>query len=178
MGFRSPQYTKIITMKIKIKKLNEMASIPTYATLGSAGMDLTATEREYIAVDEEADFIEYKTGLALEIPEGFVGLIFPRSSNSKKNLTLCNSVGVIDSDYRGEIRLRYEINVPYDEFLGFMGDQVHVYDEQAGDLYPQVYEVGDKIGQLVILPYPKIYFEEDELLITSRGEGGFGHTGK
>ena len=86
-------------MKVKIKRLNENAVIPAYAHVTDAGLDLTATSKNI----EGNRVIIYGTGLAVEIPEGYVGLIFPRSSNSKKNLLLTNSVGVIDSGYRGEI---------------------------------------------------------------------------
>ena len=136
-------------MKIKIKKLVPEAVIPEYATPGAAGMDLTAVTR-----DEVDDIVTYGTGLAMEIPEGYVGLIFPRSSNYKFDCVLTNSVGVIDSDYRGEIKFKFF---------------------KIGE---NVYKVGDRLGQIVIVPYPKIEFEEVESLSeTSRGGGGFGHTG-
>jgi dUTP pyrophosphatase len=90
-------------MLVNIKKLVPEAVLPLYAKVGDAGMDLVATSVDY----SNEYYIEYGTGLAVEIPEGYVGLIFPRSSNSKKDLQLCNSVGVIDSGYRGEIKLRY-----------------------------------------------------------------------
>ena len=136
-------------MKIKIKKLVPEAVIPAYATLGAAGMDLTA-----VTVEETDDVVTYGTGLAMEIPEGYVGLIFPRSSNYKYDCVLANSVGVIDSDYRGEIKFKFF---------------------KIGE---NVYKVGDRVGQIVIAPYPKIEFEEVERLgETSRGSGGFGSTG-
>ena len=81
------------TLKVKIKKLNENAVIPTYAKYGDAGMDLVATSKYY---DDNGNIV-YGTGLAFEIPKGYVGLLFPRSSNSKQQLLLSNSVGVIDS---------------------------------------------------------------------------------
>lgn len=143
-------------LKVKIKKLHPKSVIPQYAKPGDAGMDLTATEVEY-----EKEYVSYKTGLAFEIPEGFVGLLFPRSSNSKKQLLLCNSVGVIDSGYRGEVELRFKLSGN-----GMLPEGIR-----------NIYSVGDKIGQLIILPYPDVQFiETDELSSTERGEGGFGST--
>lgn len=137
-------------MQVKIKKLHDLVEIPTYAKEGDAGMDLTAVR---IEKDAYGNAVIY-TGLAVEIPEGFVGLIFPRSSISKYDMHLRNSVGVIDSGYRGEIMLKFS----------FLED---------GNLY----QMGDKIAQLIIMPYPQITFEEvEELSETERGEGGFGST--
>jgi len=147
-----------LLMQIKIKKLHENAIFPSYAKPGDAGMDLYAVDLEYTD-----NYVEYKTGLAVEIPEGYVGLIFPRSSNSKKDLLLCNSTAVIDSGYRGELLLRYKI----------------VYNNHSDvSPYPVVYKIGDACGQLMIIPYPKVQFvEAAELSDTERGEGGFGSTG-
>ena len=89
-------------MKVKIKKLNEDAVIPKYSKSGDAGLDLTAISKIY----DEFGNVEYDTGLAFEIPENYVGLIFPRSSNCKKDLLLSNSVGVIDSNYRGSVKIK------------------------------------------------------------------------
>ncbi len=137
-------------MKVKIKKLNEKAIIPKYSKIGDAGVDLIAVSKK------ECDkFIEYGTGLAFEISEGYVGLIFPRSSVSNKDLLQCNSVGVLDSGYRGELLVRFK---------------------KFGE---DVYGVGDKIAQLIIIPYPKIEFEEvSKLSESERGIGGFGSSGK
>lgn len=141
-------------MNVKVKKLNSYATIPSYAKAGDAGMDLTALTVE---VNPDYQFIEYDTGLAFEIPEGYVGLIFPRSSISKTNLSLCNAVGVIDSSYRGPVKLRFNID-----------ENKHTVE----------YAPGDKVGQLVIIPYPQITLEEvSELSSTDRGSGGFGSTG-
>lgn len=140
-------------MKVKIKKLHQDAVIPVYAKPGDAGLDLTAISESW---NEDNSMVTYDTGLAVEIPEGHVGLLFPRSSVSKTTLNLANSVGVIDSGYRGSIMLKFR------------------YLEE-GD----VYDVGDRVGQLLILPYPAIEFEEvEELSSTERGEGGFGSTGR
>lgn len=139
---------------VKIKKLHLDAVIPSYAKAGDAGMDLTAISREKDANGN----ITYGTGLAIEIPEGFVGLIFPRSSNSKKDMYLTNHVGVIDSGYRGEIMFKFR---PIPSLVG-----------------ANIYDVGERVGQLLILPYPGIIFDEvTELSDTERGEGGFGSTG-
>lgn len=142
----------LTSMKIKIKRLSEKAVIPTYAKEGDAGMDLVATSKEY---DKNGNVV-YSTSLAFEIPKGFVGLLFPRSSNSKKDLLLSNSVGVIDSGYRGEVMMKFKKTL----------------------LYSQEYNIGDRIGQLIILPYPTIEFEEvEELSTTERGSGGYGSSG-
>jgi dUTP pyrophosphatase len=141
-------------MQVKIKKLTDYATIPSYAKNGDAGMDLTAITKVDISTSKE-DFIEYGTGLAIEIPEGYVGLIYPRSSISKYGLMLANSVGVIDSGYRGEIILRFK--------------------KTCG--LAKSYNIDDKIGQLVIIPYPLIQLKEvNELSDTERGNGGFGST--
>ena len=142
------------TLKVKIKKLNENAVIPTYAKDGDAGMDLVATSKSF---DEDANIV-YGTGLAFEIPKGFVGLLFPRSSNAKKDLLLSNSVGVLDSGYRGEVMFKFKFsNCDYSE---------------------NTYEIGERIGQIIILPHPQIEFEEaEELSETERGNGGYGSTG-
>lgn len=146
-------------MKVKIKKLHENAVIPTYAKDGDAGMDLTAISKK---TENEANTV-YGTGLAFEIPKGYVGLLFPRSSNSKKDLLLSNSVGVLDSGYRGEVLFKFKSTIS-DEFNYYEGDE---------------YEVGDRIGQIIILPYPRIEFEEvEELSETERGTGGYGSSGK
>lgn len=143
-------------MKIKIKKLVENAVLPTYAKSGDAGLDLTATSWN---LDDYGNFV-YHTGLAIEIPEGYVGLVFPRSSVSKKKLFLTNAVGVIDSGYRGEITAKFK--------------KLDLKNEKSS-----FYEVGERIAQLIILPYPQIEFEEvKELTKTERGTGGYGSSGK
>lgn len=150
-------------MQVKIKKLQEDAVIPSYATAGDAGMDLVAVNA---LIAENGEYVEYGTGLSIEIPEGYVGLLFPRSSISNTSLTLANSVGVIDSGYRGEIRLR------------FKDSQLAKVDEKWFAGYTS-YELFNKVGQLIILPYPQIEFVETEELVESeRGEEGFGSTGK
>lgn len=138
-------------MIVKIKKLHKDAVVPSYAKHGDAGLDLTAVTEIW---NEDNSMVTYGTGLAIEIPEGYVGLLFPRSSVCKTSLNLSNSVGVIDSGYRGEIMLKYR------------------YLEEG-----MVYDLNDRVGQLIIIPYPAIKFEEvEELEETARGEGGFGST--
>lgn len=147
-------------MEVKIKKLNDKAVIPTYAHSTDAGLDLTAISYEY---KEEYDCDVYGTGLAIEIPEGYVGLIFPRSSNRKTNSYLTNSVGVIDSGYRGEIMISFK-----NRDVSFFTDK-HI----------RPYNVGDRVAQLIIIPYPSIKLVEvNELSDSERGEGGHGSTGK
>ena len=154
-------------MKVRIKKLNPTATVPTYAKSGDAGMDLVATS----IISDTPEQITYGMGIALEIPEGFVGLIFPRSSIRKTGLQLSNSVGVIDSGYRGELQAT---------FNKVFGSE-RMYDEmKVKEIQPnEYYKVGDRIAQIMIIPYPPIEFvEADELSNTERGEGGFGSTGK
>ena len=145
-------------MKVNVKKLDSNAVVPTYAKHGDAGMDLTATSKWY----DESGNVCYGTGLAFEIPNGFVGLLFPRSSNTKKDLILGNSVGVTDSGYRGEVVLKFRPVMPLERDIEFG---------------PREYEIGDRIGQIVIIPVPQIEFNVvDELSTTDRGVGGFGST--
>lgn len=145
-------------LNVNIKKLSDKAILPSYSKVGDAGMDLTATSKEY---DHDGN-ICYGTSLAFEIPEGFVGLLFPRSSLSKKDLSLANHVGVIDSGYRGEVSFKFKPT------CGF------IENEEGHD-----YSIGERVGQIIILPYPQINFiEADELSSTERGEGGYGSTGK
>ena len=141
-------------MKVKIKKTHSDSVIPSYAKTGDAGMDLVATT----IISEEVFQITYGLGLAIEIPKGFVGLVFPRSSIRKYDLSLTNSVGVIDSGYRGELQATFR--------------------KERG-VVSKKYGVGDKVCQIMIIPYPPINFVEvNELSTTERGEGGFGSTGK
>ena len=174
-------------MKIKIKKLHPDAVIPNYSKLGDAGQDLVCVSRHF---DADGNAV-YGTGLAFEIPEGYVGLIFPRSSNAKKDLMLTNSVGVVDSGYRGEVMFKFKP-------AAFFADDAYATPGTVGDVsyrfdytilpkgYKQdhaygcsLYEVGDRVGQIIIMPYPQVTFQEvSELSSTDRGVGGFGSTGK
>ena len=151
-------------LEVKIKKLDEKAVIPTYVHSGDCGLDLTAISAEYVVESVGTNIcdivgIKYRTGIAIEIPDGYVGLIFPRSSIYQKNLTLPNSVGVIDSGYRGEIQF--------------------IFDKRSEEQsHRNIYNVGDRIGQLVIVPCPQIELvETDELSETERGTDGFGSSG-
>ena len=142
---------------VHVKKLDEKAVIPHYAKMGDAGLDLVATKLD---IPSSGKYIQYHTGLAFEIPEGFVGLLFSRSSVSKKDLMLKNAVGVIDSGYRGEVCLRFQVT-------------------GLNRLGKDIYKVGDKIGQIIIMPIPTIKLVEvDVLPDTERGEGGFGSSGE
>ena len=139
-------------LKLRMKKLVPEAVVPAYAKPGDAGLDLTATSVKF---DEATRKLKVGFGLAMEIPFGYVGLLFPRSSVHKTGLVMSNCVGVIDSGYRGEVC------------------SVFYVPEGA-----QPYAVGDRCAQLIVLPYPQIQTEEaSELSETARGTGGFGSTG-
>lgn len=142
-------------MNIKIKKLHENAVIPSYAKDGDCGLDLTAINIS--TVDKgNYGYVEYDTGISVEIPEGYVGLVYPRSSISNSGLILTNSVGVIDQNYRGSIKCRFKA-IPN----------------------TSIYSVGDRVAQLIIQPMVKVQFElVEELSETNRGDLGFGSTGK
>lgn len=144
-------------MKINFKKLNERAVAPTYGSAGSAGGDLYCAEENDVVIPAgETAFIG--TGIAVEIPLGYVGLVYARSGLAcKRGLAPANKVGVIDSDYRGEIKVA-----------------LHNHGKEA-----QTVAKGERIAQLVIAPYLFAEYEEkDELSDTVRGEGGFGSTGR
>lgn len=144
-------------MKVKVKKLVDSAVIPSYAHPGEdAGLDLTAVSISY---NKQYDYYEYHTGLAFEIPKGYVGLIYPRSSNRKTDCYLTNSTGVIDCGYRGEVLVCFK-------------------DRSMSHAIQPPYNVGDRIAQLIIMPYPQIELvESKELSETSRGEAGHGSSG-
>lgn len=158
-------------MEVLIKKMEPYAVIPTYAHDDDAGLDLTAIRVE----KDKYGNIVYHTGLAFGIPKGYVGLLFPRSSNAKTDLRLTNCVGVIDSGYIGEVTMKFRPEAKafswvkkLQRFLGF-----NIDDE------PKVYEVWDRIGQLIIMPYPKIELvQTNELSETARGTGSYGSSGR
>lgn len=139
---------------VKVKKLDPNAVIPSYSKVGDAGMDLTITN-----IKENTSFsITYGFGIAMEIPKGFVGLVFPRSSVRNQDLILSNCVGVIDSGYRGEIQATFKKTQGLDGIS---------------------YNNGERGAQIIILPYPTVYMTEvPELSDSERGTGGFGSTGK
>ena len=151
-------------MEVKIKKLYEDSILPTKAHTTDAGYDLYAHSKSY---DDDGNVV-YGSGVAMEIPQGYVGLVFPRSSNAKKDLILSNSVGVIDSGYRGEISFKFKpSNVIEKPDLAYMPESISKY------------EIGERIGQIIIMPYPEIEFVEvDELSDSERGDGGYGSSGK
>jgi dUTP pyrophosphatase len=140
-------------LKVKVKKLDPNAVIPTYSKDGDAGMDLTITRE----IENTSFSVSYGFGIAMEIPKGYVGLVFPRSSVRNQDLILSNCVGVIDSGYRGELQATFK---------------------KTNGLDSLKYKVGERGAQIVILPYPKVSMvESDELSDTERGDGGFGSTG-
>ena len=143
-------------MTIKFKKLDPRAVAPVRAHNSDAGFDLTAT-RITTELNECGQLIlVYHTDLAFEIPEGYFGLVVPRSSVFKKSLSLTNCAGVIDAGYRGEVMGKFRTTT---------------------DVVPAVYKEGERFAQLVILPIPEVEFEEvDELSNTDRGQGGYGST--
>lgn len=137
-------------LDVRVKKLHKDAIIPSYSKDGDAGLDLTAISKVKLGNHK----VKYGFGLAFEIPKGHVGYVFPRSSIYKKNTFLTNSVGVIDSGYRGEVSA--------------------IFEEGYGDIY----EIGDRIAQLIIMPIPTInLISVKELQSSERGIGGFGSTG-
>jgi dUTP pyrophosphatase len=141
-------------MKVRYKKLSEEAVTPRYSREGDAGLDLVAIDQKIIIAKGKVQHM-YSTGIALEIPHGYVGLIFPRSSICNKGERLSNCVGVIDSNYRGEITFVFDVIDPTSS-----------------------YKIGDRIGQIIIMPYPEIELEESDVLSDSnRGEEGFGSSG-
>lgn len=139
-------------MEIKIKRTQQGAVLPTKAHTTDAGFDLYAASKKY----DDVGNVVYGTGVAVEIPRGYVGLVFPRSSIARTSLTLSNSVGVIDSGYRGEIMAKFRISK--------IGTE---------------YQRGERVAQLIIMPYPEIEFVEvEELSDSDRGIGGYGSSGK
>ena len=141
-------------MELKFKKLNEKAVLPTRAHSTDAGLDLT-TYGFTQEVDASGKLVlVYHTGLAVEIPEGYMGLLFMRSSVANKSLTLTNAVGVVDSGYRGELMGKFKVTT---------------------DSIPTVYQEGERVMQLIVLPYPKMEpIFADELSDGDRGENGYG----
>lgn len=175
-------------MKLEIKLLNELAKVPTRAHQYDAGLDLYATSVDLgplfsdYTVEYEQEiwkhkYVEYGTGIAVNIPRGYVGLIFPRSSVSKTNLTLANAVGVIDSGYTGEIRFRFRDPGAVTK----VSVRTSLPTEYTSDTN---YKVGDAIGQLVVVPIelPEVsivseFSNMDALQANGRLEGSYGSTG-
>ena len=139
-------------MEVKVKKLVPQAVLPKKAHKEDAGYDLVATSVGY----EDGCWVCH-TGLAFEIPVGYMGLVFPRSSIVNKDISMANAVGVIDSNYRGEVTGRFRL---------------------AGALELPKYSAGERFAQMIIMPYPEVEFlESDELSETDRGAGGYGSSG-
>lgn len=154
-------------MKVRIKQLHDQAKMPFKKHEADAGFDLYATTKSY----EQGNLV-YGTGLAFEIPEGFVGLVFPRSSIANKTISLTNSVGVIDAHYRGEVFFKFKPTLK----ASTVGE--HEIGFAVNSLIPDSYKVGERIGQLIIMPIPSVKFEfAEELTNTERGTGGYGSTG-
>lgn len=156
---RTEQLMTPVSIDLKIQRLHPSAVIPTKANTGDAGLDLVCVESNGNSQEAiESGIITYSTGIAVEIPEGYVGLLFPRSSIYKTDLRQCNAVGVIDSGYRGEIMVKYDLT------------PIHGYGN--------IYDIGDKIAQLVIMPIPTVNITVvDYLGESERGQGGFGSSG-
>ena len=143
-------------MKIRFKKIHPQARDPERAHNDDAGFDLRALSQEWSVHESEGLYTELNTGIAFEIPKGYVGLLFPRSSISKTNHMLRNSVGVVDSGYRGAVKFRF-----------------------TNDVGRNAYKIGDKIGQIVFLELPEIHLELSEnLAMSKRDLSGFGSSGK
>lgn len=142
-------------MKLKIKLTDSKAVMPTKGSSGAAGFDLTAISEKFIQ-ELSGPIWEYETGVAFEIPKGYVGLLFPRSSVYKTSLNLSNAVGVIDEDFRGPVKFKFRLIPP-----------------------GKKYNVGDRIGQIVFVPILEVELEKvDELSETERGTNGFGSSGQ
>lgn len=146
-----------MTMQVKIKKLDERAKLPTYGTEYSAGADLYSMEGDTVTLKPH-ETVMVHLGFAIEIPEGYAGLVFARSGlASKRGIAPANKVGVVDSDYRGEC-------------------MVALHNHTDSEV---IVEGGERIAQLVIVPFLKAEYElAEELSDTQRGAGGFGSTGK
>lgn len=146
-----------VKVKVNVKKLSETAHLPTYGSAGAAGADLYALTDKDVSI-APGETMTVHTGVALEIPDGYVGLVFARSGlASKRGLAPANKVGVIDSDYRGEIMVA-----------------LHNHSDMPQTLIP-----GERVAQIAVMPCCQAIFEVvDSLEDTERGEGGFGSTGR
>lgn len=147
-------------LKVKVRRLHPDAVLPSKAHPTDAGFDLTCIgDLEY----DDCGNLVYRTGLSFEIPEGYAGFIFPRSSVAKKDLILTNCVGIIDSGFRGEVLAKFKPLIP----ITSAHDAIYAYRK------------GERFAQMVILPYPEVVFDEvDNLAESDRGEGGYGSSGK
>lgn len=186
-----------VKLEVFFKKLDERAVVPAYAHDGDVGMDMTAIDVEY---DKDGDFYIYHTGLAFESPKHYGILMFPRSSNRKTDAYLCNHVGVADSAiYRGEILFCFKNRTSLRQIalesrmVSFWNsieegksveeatkESVKAWSDAFKDpLLFAPYKVGDRIGQMVVIPYPNVkLIEKEQLSETDRGDGAFGSTDK
>ena len=162
-------------MEIRYKKLVPEAKAPFRKYEDDAGYDLFAVSK--IETDK---YVEYGTGIAIEIPKYYVGLVFPRSSVTEKDLMLKNCVGIIDAQYRGEIRCRFfdtEKRKDYIEIIEIIENDT-INKIHPPYLKKNIYEVGERVAQLIIIPIPPVeLIESDELSKTERGTSGFGSSG-
>ena len=149
-----------MSIKVKFKFVHPDAKAPFKANPTDAGWDLSCIADP--DVDDDGNFV-YHTGLALEIPEGHVGLLFPRSSIAKKDMLLSNAVGVVDCHYRGEVLAKFKTMLPFNS----QHESINIYGK------------GERICQLIVIPIPEVEMEEALVLSsTDRGEGGYGSSGK
>lgn len=141
-------------LTLKVKKIHEKAVLPTKAHSTDAGLDITCIDITTEVGEDAVITLVYHSGIAIEIPEGYVGLLFMRSSISKKSISLTNAVGVIDSGYTGEVMGKFKVNTTS---------------------IPAIYKPGEKFAQLIIMPIPTVNLEwAEELAESERGEGGYG----
>lgn len=159
-------------VNIKIKKLAENAVVPKYSCDGDACFDLVATS---INVDYEKNIVTFGTGISMQIPKGYAGKIYPRSSIYKTSHWMRNCVGIIDSGYRGEIFIKMSFGLKVEQSkktkdqLGYCS-MVKMIDS---------YKIGDRVAQMMIVENPRVTFTlVDSLEKSERGEGGFGSTGQ
>jgi dUTP pyrophosphatase len=157
-------------VNVNFVKLDVAATVPVKAHVSDVGFDLSA-----VTAEEHENYIEYGTGVSIQLPKGYYALLMPRSSVSKKDLVMCNSVGLIDNGYTGELKFRFKVTPRFEEVektaLGFI--KYTTLQRKK----PNVYSVGDLVGQVVVLPYPEVAFAEvAQLEATDRGADGFGST--
>lgn len=157
-------------IRVNFKKIVPEATEPKRVHNNDAGFDMTC-----VSIKETDKYVEYGTGIALEIPDGYAGFLYPRSSVTKKDLMLKNSVGIIDAGYRGEISFRFYKNIVKDTKI-----PLNVKGSILGYIFPSErdqYNIGEKIGQLIIQKIPEVTFiQVNEISDSERGTGGYGST--
>jgi dUTP pyrophosphatase len=155
---------------IKIKRLDERAVLPTKAHNTDAGFDMTAISLEF---DEYGNAV-YGFGWAFDIPVGYVGVLAPRSSATKYDVDMPNSLGMIDAGFHGEVKAKYR-PTSTQPVRGTQTDSIEVCQSSRANIF----KVGEKVAQMIIMKLPDVAFvETDELPQSERGEGGWGHTGR